>query len=229
MKSTQQSLRANAQNFKKEKFNMPKNISSENAAELKPTAKRIYLFIPLLGVLIVLGAFLYYKGFIVAATVNGTPITRLSLIQQLEQQGGKTLLESLITEKVVANEAQKKNVTVSESEIDEEIKKLETAISQEGNSLDGELEKRGMSRADLRETMRNQKILEKLVMDKISVSDDEVTTYIADNKVQLPKDKENEEKESIKMYLKQQKFQQEAQVYIETLKKDSTVRYFVQY
>ncbi len=210
---------------------MTKESQEKEVLPVKP-GKRLYILIPLVGVAIITSTFawfLYSKGFVVAATVNGSPISRLSIVEKLEKQGGKDILDSLIIEKLIASEAQKKNVTVSQSELDGEIGKIEVSMKEGGATLDGELSKRGMTRVELEERIRTQKVLEKLLADKVTISDADVETYITENKVQLPKGQEAQEKKSVKENLKQQKMQQAAQTYVDQLKKDAKIQYFVQY
>ncbi|MCX6226981.1 MAG: hypothetical protein NTV01_19900 [Bacteroidia bacterium] len=76
-------------------------------------------------VIIAIGALAYFcKGLFIVATVNGSPISRLTVIRELEKTSGKSLLDSLITEKLIQNEADAKKITVSSDEINVEIKKL---------------------------------------------------------------------------------------------------------
>src|SRR3990167_8103091 len=57
-----------------------------------------------IGVIIVVGALAYrYKGLLVAATVNGSPISRFSVIEELEKKSGKATLDALIIQKLIAD------------------------------------------------------------------------------------------------------------------------------
>lgn len=62
----------------------------------------------------------YNKEDDAAATVNGEEISRDELHERLVDQYGQELLDSLITEKVIDQEAKKENVKVTQNEIDEE-------------------------------------------------------------------------------------------------------------
>jgi hypothetical protein len=42
-----------------------------------------------------------FKGLLVVATVNGSPIGRLGVIEKLEKASGKTLLDSMIEQKLI--------------------------------------------------------------------------------------------------------------------------------
>jgi parvulin-like peptidyl-prolyl isomerase len=178
---------------------------------------------------IVLGAW-FGKGLVVAATVNGAPISRLSVMKELEKQSGKAALESLIRKKLIDDEVRGKNISVSKDEIDQEIKKIETQVALQGGTLNDVLQQQGMTEGQLREQIEVQKKIEKLLGDKVSVSDAEVEAYIAKNKIEFPKDKQPEEaKAGLREQLKQQKFQQEAQGWISDLTTKAKIQYYVNY
>jgi len=68
--------------------------------------------IGLLVVVLVVAAFLL-KGLFIAALVNGQPISRFTVISELEKQSGKQALTSLVNQTLIFQEAKKKNITVS--------------------------------------------------------------------------------------------------------------------
>ena len=61
-------------------------------------------FIPLVIILIAAILF-YFKGLFVVALVNGVPITRIAVINELEKQGGKQTLSSLVNQTLILQEA----------------------------------------------------------------------------------------------------------------------------
>ena len=66
------------------------------------------------AVILILVALFFAKGIFVVATVNGSPISRLSLIQELEKQGGKQALEAIIDKKLIETELKKQNAISAE-------------------------------------------------------------------------------------------------------------------
>lgn len=169
------------------------------------------------------------KGFFIAAVVNGRPISRLAIIQKLEKTSGKNLLDSMITEKLIQNEARAKNILVSDDEINEKIKQIEKQVTSQGNTLEKALALEGMSMNDLKRQITIQKDVEKLLADKINVTDEEVTKYIADYKITIPKGQDASFKEQIKNQLKGQKLNASAKALIDELKSKAKIRYFVNY
>ena len=181
-------------------------------------------------VIIALGVLVYvYKGLFIAATVNGSPISRLAIIQELEKASGKDLLDSLIIEKLVQNEANVKKIIVSNDEINGEIKKIEDQIVAQGTTLDAALAAQGMSMEDLKKQIIFQMEVEKLIADKINVTDEEVAQYIKDNAISIPEGQEATTTAQIKDELRNQKLSTEGKALIATLKSQAKIRYFVNY
>jgi foldase protein PrsA len=181
-------------------------------------------------VIIALGVLAYvYKGLFIAATVNGSPISRLAIVQELEKMSGKNLLDSLIVEKLVEKEADAKKIIVSNDEINGEIKKIEDQIASQGSTLDAALSSQGMSLEDLKKQIVFQMEIEKLLADKVNVTDEEVAQYIKDNAISIPEGQEAATASQIKDELKNQKLGKESNALIIALKSQAKIRYFVNY
>jgi len=158
---------------------------------------------------LILTALFFAKGLFIAATLNGSPISRLSVIKDLEKQGGKQTLEVIITQKLINTELAKQNISVTKEEVDQEIKKIEAQVTSQGGTLKDALAQQNMTEEKLREQITIQKKLEKVLADKVAVSDTEIDAYIKENKTTPPKDVKVEDfKKQIGDQLKQQKFQQ---------------------
>ena len=183
------------------------------------------------AVIVILAVAYFAKGLFIAAMVNGSPITRMQVIHQLEKAGGKSALETLITRKLIVDAAKKQGIMVTDEEVAVEIKKVEVQVqgAGQGLTLDAVLLQRGMTRDDLKTQIVLQKQVEKLLGDKVSVTDLEVDKYITDNKVTLPKAEEAADRAQIKDQIKQQKISSQGQAYVESLRTGSAVSYFVKY
>ena len=181
------------------------------------------------AVLVVGGLVFYYKDILVAATVNGSPISRLAMIRQLEKSAGKNMLEDLITKKLINDEAVKARISISEDVINAAIQETKTQLEAQGQTLEGALAAQGMTQDDLRDQIIIRKQLEQLLADKIQVSDEEIQQYIKDNQVTIPAGKEAEYQKQIKDQLQQQKLSSEAGTFVESLKSKASIHYFVQY
>ncbi len=204
-------------------------LESEEKIEKKPKKFNLKIAI-IIVVILAIGVLGYiFKGLFVVASVDGSLISRFEILSKLEKTSGKSLLDSLITEKLIKNEAKAKGVSVSNDEVNAEIKKVEDQITAQGGTLDAALAAQSMTLNDLRDRIVLQKDLEKLLGDKISVSDQEIEKYITDNKVTLPKGQEAETKAQIKDTLISQKLNTEAPTLIDSLKSKANIKYFVNY
>lgn len=184
----------------------------------------------ILGAIIALGGFLYYmKGTFIAATVDGAPISRLSVVRELEKQSGKSTLDALIVERLVENAAKAQGATATSEEVESQIQEIRTQIESQGETLEAALEAEGMTLTELQKQIGIQKALEKLLVDKITVTDEEVTQYIAENELEVPEGEEATFPTQVKDYLIQQKFSSEVDIYIESLRSQAKISYFVNY
>ncbi len=206
--------------------------------EIGKTKKKINLsflknnkkFIVILVFLLLAFGVYYFKSLFVAATVNGLPIRRYSVINQLEDLYGQQVLDSLITKELIKQEARNKNITVNDSELDQEISNIEKQFSASGQSLDDTLALQNMSRETFREQIFLQKLVEKLLGDKINVADEEVDKYIEENKEFFPEGSDPDAlREDVFNQLKQDKLSTEFQTWIQEIRQNSSINYFVEY
>lgn len=178
---------------------------------------------------ILFGVFLYFaKSLFVVALVNGKPIYRLSLINQLERTNGKTALDSLVNKSLIEQAARKGNVNVSDSEVQMELEKVKKDLEAEGMNLDAALSSQGMTVADFEESLRIKQTLEILLKDNLQVSDEDVKKYFEDNKDTFGEDAKLEDlQESIREQLKSEKLNVEFQTWYNKLKDESDIKYFI--
>lgn len=204
----------------------------EPMEQVKPIIKKIKgeYFIAGGALLLLLALLFAGKSLVVAATVNGSPISRLSVIKELEAQSGKAALESMIQKKLIDAELAKQDVTVSQDEVDAEIKTIEKQVSLQGGTLKAALETQGMTEERLREQILIQKKLEKVLADKVTVSDADLEAYKKQTDAKLPEgEKEEDFNKELKDKLKQQKFQEAAQTWVADIIKNAKINYYVNY
>lgn len=187
-------------------------------------------FLTIILLIIIGGALFYFKGLFIAAIVNGQPITRFAVISELEKRSGEQTLSSIITETLILQEAQKRNITVTQKEIDDSIKKIESDLKEQKQSLDQALAFQGMARKDFEYQLRLRKLVEKMLVKEIEPTDKEISDYIEQNKDSLPKDTSEEEIEkTVKEQLKQQKLSTKVQEWLADLQNKASINYFVTY
>lgn len=158
-------------------------------------------------VLLVIGlgllAFLASR-YLVVAWVGNTPITRIQLYKELEKRYGKDTREQLIVQTLVEQEAKAKGISISQSEIDAEIQKIE---KEQGGAdkLNEILQLQNINRGDFRNLVRLQLLRQEMFGQGAEITDKELDQYIKDNKEQLPENMDQNLRETIRNNLKQQK------------------------
>lgn len=190
----------------------------------KPKKKQLAIF--LVFVLLV-SLFYFFKNQLIVATVNGKPIWRLTLVNELEKQAGQGVLDSLITRTLILQEAQKQKVVVSEDEVNSEVGRIEEEIRQQGQDLDSLLALQGISRVDLQEQIKIQKMIEKILGVNIKVTDEEIADFLEENKEFISEDLSLEEaREDAREQLRKQKINEEITNWIASLKEEATINYW---
>jgi foldase protein PrsA len=186
---------------------------------------RLYWILGAVALLLGLGYAL--RNQFVVATVNGQLITRSEYVSAMEAQGGKQVLEQLILEKLIKEEASKKNLSVPQEDIDTQIESIEQSLSAQGQELNTALEERGMTREQLADQIRVSKYMELLAGESVEVTDEEVEAYISENKEMLKNFDDKEELENmVREQLTQSKSQEASQSVIEKLQANAEIRYW---
>lgn len=206
----------------------------ENKMEIGDKAKKIRLHkttVIIAIIIILLGLGLYFgRGMLVAAVVNGQPITRYQFASEAEKASGRQVMTSIIRNTLVEQEAKKKNIVISEKDIDKQVKTIEGNLSKQGQKLDQMLELQGMTMDDLRKIVKLDLTVTKLLGDDIKVTDKDVAKYMEDNKDILPKDKsEDEIKKQVKEQLEKQQLPEKAQAWFAEIEKKANIVKFVNY
>ena len=195
-------------------------------------SQKAALILVLVIAIVALGGYVAFakKSWFVAAIVNGSPISRLSVVEELEKRGGKDVLDAMITKKLLADETKRLGVVVKSEDIDAEMKKVEDQIAQQGATLDEALAQQGMTLEDLRDQILINKELEQILADKTVVSDADVDQYIKDNKSVPAKGVAVADfREQIRQQLQSQKFSTEAQNLVTSLRTKASIMRYVAY
>lgn len=177
------------------------------------------------GIAVLVVVLLYvYRGQFIVATVNGQPVTRWELVGELEKQAGKQVLESLISQKLVEQEGRKLNIEISDEEIDAEINSIRDQFALQGGTLEEALAAQGVEITEVRQGIRYQLIMEKILADSVNVTDEEVIQLFEDFDLgEATPERIAEYKET----LKQQKIQQETQIWLQQLRQGADVSYLL--
>ena len=208
----------------------------ESVEEVSPKViaklpKKIFLYI---FILLVVAGVIYFGGKVFyAASVNGQLINRFSVIKDLEKQGGKKTLDTIILKTLINQEAKKRKLAVSQQEIDAELQKIEKNVTSQGSTLDALLVQQGMTRNDLAGEIKLQLLVTKMVDNNISVTDKEVDNYLAgqnnQNSLSLSQSTPGLSRVQAETAIRQQKLQTKIQAFVADLKAKAKISYFLKY
>ncbi|WP_243298762.1 peptidylprolyl isomerase [Bacillus litorisediminis] len=115
------------------------------------------------------------------ATVNGNEISEEELNDLLMNQYGASTLDSLINDKVIQLESEKQNVTVTDEEIDEELKIFIDSYGGE-ESFNTALESSGITLDMVTSDIKTYLLTKKLMASDIEITEEEMQTYFEENK-----------------------------------------------
>jgi len=204
-------------------------------AKKKTTKKNNHKFTPFVWffifLLIALGFAAILNKALLAASVNGQPINRLDIVRELEKQGGQQALESLISKKLITQAITNSDeAKVSEKELNQRMKEIEQQLKQQDNDLESLLAMQGMTKEEFIEQIKIRMFLEKVLKNKIKVAKQEVADYLEQNQALMPEGLSQAEQEQLAQeQLENQKLNQQTQLYLQNLKDNAKIIYFVKY
>lgn len=191
----------------------------------KSSVKKSKLPLIILLAVVILGLAVYLnKNLFVVAVVNGQPITRIALIKELEKENGQKTLESMITKNLILQEIARQEITISDEEINQEIKSIETNVQAQGQTLDALLQAQSLTREELQEQIKLQKQIEEILGADIAITDEEIASFLETNKQFLPEGKTDEELKTLaKEQLVQQKIDEKFQTWLDSLQQNAKI------
>jgi foldase protein PrsA len=144
----------------------------------------------LLVILIILGLaalFWYKKSWLVAATVDGKPITNLELQMQLNKQFKEQALNKLINDKIFnqfEKEATDKGIVVAQADLDKNISDIENQYGGR-ETFDSLLSQQGITREDFTQQVKLNLLAEKFFENEIKPTEEEITKFTEDENNKL--------------------------------------------
>jgi len=207
---------------------MPEQVKSEKKGfKLKLNYKILGIVFGTLALALVL---YYFKGYVVAGVVNGKSISRARVVSELERRSGQQVLEGLVNQTLIDQEAKKRGIVVTRQELEEDVKKIEDNMKSQGSTLETALIQQNLNREQFLVILTTNKKLEKLIADKANVTDEEVTAYLNTNKDSFPEDTDPTAlREQIKTFLQQQKVDSESQKLFTELRAAAKVLYWARF
>lgn len=184
------------------------------------------LIIGILGIILLI-ALATSKGYIVAAIVNNTPIFRFQLDNVVMSRYGKTTLESMISEKLIDQESKKAGIKITQAEIDAQEEEVLKSFGGKV-TLDELLKFQGLSKSDFDGQVRLQLQVNKLLEKDVTVTDEEIATYMETNKSLMVSSDDATMKEEARKALTEQKINEKVQSWFTEVKNNAKIFKFVQ-
>ena len=115
------------------------------------------------------------------ATVNDEKITEAELDKVLQSQYGQSVLDTLIVNKIVEQEAEKLDIKLTDEEIEEEYKVYTESYGGE-DALKKALESLNMTTEDIKNDIRIYLLTVKVMEDYVDLTEEDVKAYFEENK-----------------------------------------------
>jgi foldase protein PrsA len=118
------------------------------------------------------------------AKINGDSISKDELYDVMVKQYGAATVEQLIADKIVASEAKKQKITISDEDLNKEVDKLKESYG--GEEVFNQVLASNNTTVDvLKEDLKNYLTMRKLIEPQIKITDEELKTYFDENKDSL--------------------------------------------
>ncbi|MGI8553050.1 MAG: SurA N-terminal domain-containing protein [Dehalococcoidia bacterium] len=156
----------------------------------------------------------------VVATVNGTAISQRDF-NRTDGSANQTL-DSLISAKLITQEAKRQKVNVPNSEIDSQIAGIKKQLGSD-QEFRTALQRNSLTESQLRGQIRTQSLAQKMGAPNVTVSDAEAQTFYNQNKAQFGQQTFDQVKDQVKTQLLQQKQGEAIQNWIDGLRQKAKI------
>ena len=158
----------------------------------------------------------------IVAVAGMKPIWRHAVNQELYKQGGKSIVDSLVTQRLVEVELGKARVKISDQEVEGKLDEIKKGF-EKPEDFEVALADRNMSLIDLKKQIELQMGIEKLLSEKIEVTASETAMIIKEMGTLLTATTEAEKQEEAKKIILDQKLQMEINTWIESIRSKGKV------
>lgn len=207
-----------------DKTDAPSDNRHGNSSSKKfPSITTPLIFI-LIGVLV--GILFSYGGRPVVSFVNGQPIFRWELANALIARYGSQTLQGIILERLIAEEAKKTNVQISQEQIDQ---KIDALLKSFGNNitLESFLSFQGLQKRDLDQQIKLQLTVEELLLKDMPITDADIQAYIATNQARLVATDPARMKEEARNAIVEERIGENLRSWLDALKEKAKIQIFL--
>lgn len=195
-------------------------MTSENQVAQKETKLWKNKYVWIIGVIVVaavaVNLVMYFwltsPSRIGVASVNGEVIKKDEFIKAIISQNGQNVLDALIENTLIQQEAKKEGITITDEEVQDRVNNFKSAVGSQ-DKFDSLLSMYGLTEETLKEQLIPQMLAEKLITKDKVITDKELMDFFVKNKSSF------DEKEMIMARHILVKTQEEAQEILNRLKK----------
>lgn len=196
-------------------------------ANFQKNRKLYSRYLIITGLVILIAAFAFWKkNWFVAAVVNNQPITTVELYSNLKAKNGQEVLDQIIRDKLITQEARVKGVNVSEEDINKKLGEVEKQVGGK-DQLKQALETRNITEKDFKQQIKIQLLVEKLLDKEIQVSEQEIDDYLAKNPTEGQDPKNKATRDEVKSQLRNNKLNEKFQSWYSELEKKAKIAKFI--
>ncbi|MDO8451556.1 MAG: hypothetical protein Q7S76_01675 [bacterium] len=162
------------------------------------------------------------KGYVISAIVNGRPIFWWQVNHALTSRFGTQTMERMVSEALIEGEAKNRNIVVTQAEISS---KQDDILKSFGGqvSIDELLQYQGISRQEFERDLYLQLIVQKILQSEVSVTEEDVSAYIASNSAALSATEPSSLREEARQGLINQKISERIQPWFAELKEKAQI------
>lgn len=221
-KSTDYSLQTTAKKTKTvDRSPLASSSIPEQIRNFRPSRNQLIT----VAILALAGLLYLNKSWIVAATVNGQPISSLEVNRRLNSAYRETILAEIINETIVEQEAAKKGVMVSRAEVNNRLAEEEKAYGGH-ETFEAILAQQGIGYADYQRRTQLILTMERLYQKEVEPTEEELKNFMTEN-ANLPEATDEAKFQALaETSVKQQKFTSIISEKFPELKKSADIKIF---
>jgi hypothetical protein len=191
----------------------------ENAVETPPKKGSLTKKIVGLALFVLVLVLFWYKtnSWPIVALVGTRPVTRFEIAQTLFKQGGKILVDDVVTELIVRDELNKNKISISDSEVNSKVDEIRKSLGT-STKLEDLLAQKQMTMSEFLSQVKLQMEIEKMMQSRVKVTDEEVNTYIQQNKIYLTSATDEGKRAEALNAVRMSKLQSEVNTWVTDLK-----------
>lgn len=181
----------------------------------------------IIGLLVLVVVLWKFKGYFIAATINGAPISRFELNNQLTRRFGQQTLENLINERLILSAARQKGIFITSDEIAGRVKQVEERLAGQTTLVEA-LKAQGLTDSMFKRQIEIQISIEKMFEKDATVSAKDIDDYVKNNSAFYKESTDPAKvRTEVEANLKQQKISELFDPWFAEIRKNASVKSYL--